>query len=187
MSAVADLMNMACGSHLSAAKKYPVSVMGDFCDSKDSVIINEFIPLLTRELESSEKTFDRIVALATFGSLGLEEILPVLLPVIRGTPGQFDDTAERLRAVLSLQRVVFTVPEKVHPILASLASNVGERHEIRMASLGLLLVSNAPQALWQKFAAHSWFESNRQMASFTHKLIQSIAKISGASPILGEL
>jgi hypothetical protein len=71
--------------------------------------------------------------------------------------------------------------------LASLASNVGERHEIRMASLGLLLMSNAPQALWQKFAASSWFESNRQMASFTHKLIQSIANIPAASRILREL
>ena len=101
MSMVADLMNATCGSQLSSAKKYPVSVMGDFCDKKDSVIINEFIPLLARELESSEKIFDRIVALATFGSLGLEEILPVLLPVIRGTPGQFDDTAERLRAISS--------------------------------------------------------------------------------------
>ena len=187
MSMVADLMNATCGSQLSSAKKYPVSVMGDFCDKKDSVIINEFIPLLAREVESSKKIFDRIVALATFGSLGLEEILPVLLPAIRGTPGQFDDTAERLRAILSLQRVVFTVPEKVHPIWASLASNVSERPEIRMTSLGLLLMSNAPQALWQKFAANSWFESNRQMASFTHKLIQSIANIPAASSILREL
>lgn len=113
MSMVADLLNSACGSQMAAGKKYPVSVMGDFCDAKDGVIVNEFIPLLARELESSDKTFDRIVALATFGSLGLEEILPVLLPVIRGTPGQFDDTAERLRAVLSLHRVVFTAPEKV--------------------------------------------------------------------------
>ena len=207
MSMVADLLNNACGSRLSAAKKYPVSVMGDFCDSKDNVILNEYIPLLTRQLESSVKTFDRIVALANFGSLGVEEILPVLLPVIRGTSGKFDDTAERLRAVLSLQRVVFTVPEKVeinwklikinfsnksfsnqiHPILISLASNVGERPEIRMASLGLLFMSNAPQALWQKFAAQSWFEPNRQFASFTHKLIKSIAHVPAASPIFMEL
>jgi hypothetical protein len=71
--------------------------------------------------------------------------------------------------------------------LASLASNVGERHEIRMASLGLLLMSNAPQALWQKFAANTWFEPNRQMAGFTHKLIQSIAQLPAASAFLGEL
>jgi hypothetical protein len=213
MSMVADLLNSACGSQLAAGKKYPVSVMGDFCDAKDDVVVYEFIPLLARELESSEKTFDRIVALAAFGSLGLEEILPVLLPVIRGTAGQFDDTAERLRAVLSLHRVVFTAPEKVqqiifcpfllidsiqsplmkyidtqvHPILASLASNVGERPEIRMASLGLLLMSNAPQSLWQKFSANTWFEPSRQVASFTHKLIQSIAQAPPASPLLKSL
>ena len=110
---VADLLNTVCGSRFSAAKRFPVAVLGDFCDSKDAVIINEFLPLLTRELESSTDSFDRIVTLAAFGSLGIEEIFPVLLPVIRGTPGQFDDTAERVRAILSLHRVVFAAPEKV--------------------------------------------------------------------------
>ena len=110
---VADLLNTVCSSRFSAAKRFPVTVLGDFCDSKDAVIINEFLPLLTRELESSTDSFDRIVTLAAFGSLGIEEIFPVLLPVIRGTPGQFDDTAERVRAILSLHRVVFAAPEKV--------------------------------------------------------------------------
>ena len=110
---VADLLNTVCSSRFSAAKRFPVAVLGDFCDSKDAVIINEFLPLLTRELESSTDSFDRIVTLAAFGSLGVEEIVPVLLPVICGTPGQFDDTAERVRTILSLHRVVFAAPEKV--------------------------------------------------------------------------
>ena len=110
---VADLLNTVCSSRFSAAKRFPVAVLGDFCDSKDAVIIDEFLPLLTRELESSTDSFDRIVTLAAFGSLGIEEIVPILLPVIRGTPGQFDDTAERVRAILSLHRVVFAAPEKV--------------------------------------------------------------------------
>ena len=76
-------------------------------------IINEFLHLLIEELESSQSTFDRIIALSAFGSFGVEEIVPVLLSVIRGTPGQFDDTAERVRAILSLHRVVLITPEKV--------------------------------------------------------------------------
>jgi hypothetical protein len=68
-----------------------------------------------------------------------------------------------------------------------LASNVGERSEIRMASLGLLLMSNAPQSLWQKFAANTWFEPSRQVAYFTHKLIQSIAQVPPASTLLKSL
>ena len=113
MTTVADLVNKACGSRSTASKRFPVSVMGDFCDSHDSVIVHELLPLLVRELETNENVFDRIVALSAFGSLGIEEIVPILLPIIRGTPGRFDDTAERVRAILSLQRVVFTVPEKV--------------------------------------------------------------------------
>lgn len=109
---VADLMNEACSSTFSASKRFSVSVLGDFCSSKDSVLIDEYLPLLVKELESQE-VFDRFVALTAFGSLGTEDIVPILLPIIRGTPGKFDDTAERVRAILSLHRVVFDVPEKV--------------------------------------------------------------------------
>jgi hypothetical protein len=76
---------------------------------------------------------------------------------------------------------------KIHPILASLASSVGERPEIRMASLGLLLMSNATQSLWQKFAGSTWFEPSQQMASFTHSLIDSLTKIPATSPLLEQL
>lgn len=113
MTTVADLMNAACSSRFSASKRFPVSLMGDFCNTQDDVLTHELLPILVRELESNQNVFDRMVTLTAFGSLGVEEIVPVLLPVIRGTPGKFDDTAERLRAILSLQRVVFTVPEKV--------------------------------------------------------------------------
>jgi hypothetical protein len=113
MMTVADLLNAVCGSHFTASKRFPISVMGDFCDSKDTVITNEFLPWLTRELQSSESTVDRIVTLSAFGSLGVEEIVPILMPIIRGTVGKSDDTAERVRAILSLHRVVFAVPEKV--------------------------------------------------------------------------
>lgn len=110
---VSDLLNTACKSRFSASKRFPASVLGDFCESKDSVILNDFLPLLTNELVSSQEVYDRIVALSAFGSLGIEEIVPILLPVIRGTPGKFDDSAERLRAILSLHRVAFTAPKKV--------------------------------------------------------------------------
>jgi hypothetical protein len=109
---VADLLNSACSSRHLASKKYPVSVMGDFCDSNNKIISSEFLPILAKELESSSEVFDRMVVLAAIGNLGVEEVVPVLLPVIRGND-KFDDTAERIQAILSLQRVVLTVPEKV--------------------------------------------------------------------------
>ncbi len=112
MITVSDLLSAACGNRLSAAKRFTTSVLGDFCDRKDTIITKDFLPLLANELESSKSVFDRIVALATLGSLSVEEVVPILLPVIRGN-GNHDDTAERVRAILSLSRVVFTAPEKV--------------------------------------------------------------------------
>jgi hypothetical protein len=72
-------------------------------------------------------------------------------------------------------------------MLASLAGNAGERAEIRMASLGLLLMSNAPHHYFQKFAASTWFEPSRQMASFTHTLINSLSKVPASTPMLSEM
>ncbi|KZS00775.1 Uncharacterized protein APZ42_002789, partial [Daphnia magna] len=151
------------------------------------VVIDEFLPWLVRELESSQSTTDRIVTLAAFGSLGVDEIVPILLPIIRGTPGKFDDTAERVRAILSLHRVAFVVPEKIHPILVNLASNTAERAEVRMAAMSLLFMSNAPQSIWQKFASSTWFEPNRQVAAFTRSLIGSITNMPPSVPYLEEL
>lgn len=184
---IADLLNKACGSRQSASKRFPISVIGDLCDSKDSVIINEFLPLLVKELESSESGADRIVVLSAFGSLAVEEIIPVLLPIIRGTSGQFDDTAERARAILSLQHVASIAPEKVHPILTGLANNRGERPEIRMAAIGMLMSTNAALPVWQKLASATWFEPSQQVQSFIYSLVHSFSKVPPTTPIFEDL
>lgn len=110
---VADLLNKACGEFY-GYKRFPVSVMGEFCDHKDSIVTSEFLPILVEELKSSKTGADRIIALTAFGSLGVEEIIPELLPYIRGQSGASEDTAVRTRAILSLHRVSHIVPEKVH-------------------------------------------------------------------------
>lgn len=212
LTTVADLLNAACGSKLSAAKRFASSISGDLCNNKDAIIINEFLPLLVKELESSTAAYDRMVALTALGSLGVEEIIPILVPVIRGN-GKFDDSAERIRAILSLQRVVFTAPEKVrchydqnqvriktlsrhesyanlkqvHPILASLATNFGERSEVRMAAIGVLLTSNAPLPLFQKIAVSTWFEPSKHVISFVNSLVSSLARAPAATPLIAEL
>ena len=75
----------------------------------------------------------------------------------------------------------------MHAILASLANNFGERNEVRMATISLLLTTNAPLSLWQKIAASSWFETSKQMISFIYSLITSLAKLPAATPLTNEL
>lgn len=76
---------------------------------------------------------------------------------------------------------------QIHPILTSLASNVGERPEIRMTSIALLLLSNAPQSTFQKLAAGTWFEPSRQVASFVNTLIHSLAVLPASTSLFDEL
>jgi hypothetical protein len=56
-----------------------------------------------------------------------------------------------------------------------------------MASLGLLLMSNAPQTWWQKFASMTWYEPSQQMATFTNSLIESLTRIPASTPLLQQL
>ena len=181
---LADLFHAACGDYIST-KRFPQQ-LGDLCDSKDPVVVNEFLPLLRKELEKSSSPAERIVALSAIGSFGSEEILPILLPYIRGS-GDFNDTAERTRAILSLHRVVYASPEKVHPILNALASNTEERPEVRMAAISILLTTNAPVAVWQKLATSTWYESSQQVASFISSLVKSLTDIEPVTPYHQEM
>lgn len=110
---LADLMYAACESPYLRQKRFAADLLGDFCNRKDPVLVQELLPILVRELKLSEKSAaDTIIALTAVGYLGVEEIIPVLLPFIEGNRDG-DDTAERTRAIWSLHRVVYTNPEKV--------------------------------------------------------------------------
>ena len=76
---------------------------------------------------------------------------------------------------------------QIHPILDSLASNVGERPEIHGVVLGLLFMLNAPLSMWQKFAASTWFEPSKQVASFIHILIHSAKGIPTTTPVFQQM
>ena len=68
-------------------------------------------------------------------------------------------------------------PLQLYNVLTSLADNIAERSEVRMAAIGLLLNVNTPMAIWQKIAYRTWFDKSQQVAAFTHSLISSLASI----------
>jgi len=186
---VADLLSVACeAQEYQHNKRFPVQLLGDFCDSENPALMNEMLSILNQELQSSQSSAsDKIITLTAIGFLSIEDIIPVLMPYIEGN-GQGDDTAERTSAILALNRVMFTNPQRVHPLLITLADNVGERAEVRMAAISLLLHSNAPVTVWQKIATRTWFEPSQQVASYVHSILNSFVTFSPAkSWVYGEI
>jgi Lipoprotein amino terminal region len=181
--AVSDLLSAACESPFYKEKRFSVQYLGDLCTSKDAIIVNEFLPILAEELQRNEtkSSADYMAALTAIGSLGIEEILPILEPHVKGT-GEWDDTAERTRAIYSLHRVMYSNPEKVLPWLMPLADNVAERPEVRMAAISMILTANSPFVYWQRLATRTWFEPSVQVQSFTYNMIESFTKITPISP-----
>ena len=110
----ADLFSAACRLPFWAHNRFPRNLISEFCtEGEDSVLVTEFVPLLTQWLNESEsKGAEHMIALTALGNLGVEEIVPWLLPYIRGNDIG-DDVAQRTRAILSLQRVMYSNPERV--------------------------------------------------------------------------
>ena len=159
----ADLFAAACDSPVWARNRFPTNLVIEFCTGKDSVLFSEFMPMLTQWLtESESKGAEHMMALTALGNLGVEESLPWLLPHIHGN--DVDDVARRTRAIFSLQRVMYSNPERVnspeqssqtgiwfyptfieissllfsiqvYPMLTTIADNIAERPEVRMAAI----------------------------------------------------
>jgi hypothetical protein len=118
----ADLFAAACNSPVWARNRFPTNLLIEFCTvGKDSILFSEFMPMLTQWLTDSEnKGAEHMMALTALGNLGVEESLPWLLPHIHGN--DVDDVAQRTRAIFSLQRVMYSNPERVNSRRAKLTN-----------------------------------------------------------------
>lgn len=68
------------------------------------------------------------------------------------------------------------------PLLSSLADNVAERPEVRMAAVDMLLFhADTPLKMWRKIAHRTWFESIQQMNSYVCNIIHSLASTRSAA------
>ena len=109
----AELLNAACDPNADTRRFLAMPPAASSCSSDDSVIKDYFLPILVKELNYSEsRATDQVIALTVAGTLATEHVLPVLVPFIHGNKVG-DDTAQRVRSILSLHRIVYTAPDKV--------------------------------------------------------------------------
>lgn len=80
------------------------------CNADAQIITEEFLPLLVRELETAQSPIDRLATILALGALGVDDVLLLLVPYLRG-----EDVAIRIAAISSLKRLMDSSPEKVHP------------------------------------------------------------------------
>lgn len=78
------------------------------CNPDTQVITEEFLPLLVRELETARPGPDRLTVILALGSLGIDDVLLLLVPYIRG-----EDVVARLAAISSLGRLMDSSSKKV--------------------------------------------------------------------------
>ena len=79
------------------------------CRPDAKIITDDFLPLAVSELASKDHSAaERVAVITALGALGTDDVLLLLVPFIRG-----EQTAERIAAVLALERLLDTSPDKV--------------------------------------------------------------------------
>lgn len=80
------------------------------CHPDARIITDDFLPLAVKELANkAHSAADRVAVLTALGILGTDDVLLLLVPYIRGE----DSTAERIAAVLALDRLMNMSPDRV--------------------------------------------------------------------------
>lgn len=78
------------------------------CNPDTQVITEELLPLLVRELETASLPSDRLTTILALGALGVDDVLLLLVPYIRG-----EDVVARIAAISSLKRLMDSSSKKV--------------------------------------------------------------------------
>ncbi len=78
------------------------------CNADAQIITEEFLPLLVHELETAQTAIDRLAAILAVGALGLDDVLLLLVPYIRG-----EDVTAQIAAIMSLERLMDFSSDKV--------------------------------------------------------------------------
>jgi len=151
---------------------YPTKLYGIFGTKESRVLVEEYIPYLTEQLESSSEHV-RLVVISSLGKLGHMKALKPLLKVAEGKMTM--EPMTRSLAVYSLKRIAKRNPTEIRPILMSLITNPVETPEVRIAAVSVLPWSKPTVTELQKIAIRSWLESSKQVSSFIRSTLKSLA------------
>ena len=83
---MADLLDEVCANEVAREKRFSLRHLSDVCGD-ESLLTGQFLPMLADELKATQHANgDHMAMLAAVGSLGVDEILPLLRPHIFGKP-----------------------------------------------------------------------------------------------------
>lgn len=78
------------------------------CHPESQVVTEDFLPFAVSQLENAATSGDRLAVISALGALGVDDVLLLLVPYIRG-----DDVTARIAAIRSLRRLLDSSPDKV--------------------------------------------------------------------------
>jgi len=174
MLAFGTIVNRACLDR-SRFERFPIFVYGEFCNSQNTEITNEYIPYLVNQLESARNQGEKAAAIVALGNLGHESALQILMPYIEGKD-QVTPFEQRM-AIYSIHNFEEDRRHEVMKIYSSLIFNPSEERDTRIAALSMMLNLEPSTVVFQKLATSTWFEKDTEFHKFVYATLKSLSKI----------
>lgn len=85
MLSVSQIVHIACVNVTEAVARFPTTLYGNFCQPNDTLIIDNLVSVLGKEIYFSDLLEDKLAALTALGEIGHEAIIAIVFPIIRAT------------------------------------------------------------------------------------------------------
>lgn len=177
--AVTNFLNRAQVNNQSAYNFYPVHSFGRLSDRDNTIVRDEVIPYLARELKQAikdEDSQDILTYIRALGNLGHPKILSVFEPYLEGQVPVTD--FQRLSMVVALDKLVENYPRLARSVLYKIYQTVGETEQIRVAAVFQLMRTAPPTAMLQRMAEYTHVDPSRQVQAAVETAIRSAAQLS---------
>nr|Q9U8M0.1 RecName: Full=Vitellogenin-1; Short=Vg-1; Flags: Precursor [Periplaneta americana]BAA86656.1 vitellogenin [Periplaneta americana] len=156
---------------------YPVHAFGRMVPRNYNAT-NDFIDYLGKQLHAAMADGNRPkiqVIIRALGNTGNKRILNYLEPYLERKKNATE--FERLLMVTSLDILAEINPELARQVLYNVYINIGENHELRCASVILLMRTQPPAAMLQRMAEFSNIDPVKQVVSAVQSAIRSAANL----------
>lgn len=174
--ALTRFLNMAQVNNRTAHLNYPVNSFGRLADRNSRIVVDEVIPYLSKQLSDAVEKGDApnvLVYVRALGNLGHSAVLSVFEPYLEGKVIVSD--FQRLAMVIALDNYKLSYPKSARSVFYKIYQNAGERHELRVAAVFELILTQPDAAMLQRMAEQTIEEPNPHVRAAVVSALETAA------------
>jgi len=140
-------------------------------------VAKKYFKKLYELFNTAKITWERLVYLAAFQNIGLEESFPYMREIVEDKEHRYT-TLERIGAMYAMVKYVNKIPENSLKVLVPIYKNFAEDYHLRIAAFNLILKTKPSFQLIHNIGYTLKFDTSKQVQSYVYSTFQSLANNS---------